>query len=83
MGVHVQSRPTLCNPIGYSLPGYSVRGIFQARILGWVAISFSTETGRFVSAEATEGIYPQPLLPTVCGPLAFSGPSLNSEHLAP
>ena len=34
-----QSCPTLCNVC--SLPGSSVHGIFQARILGWVAISFS------------------------------------------
>ena len=33
--------PTLCNPMDYSLPGSSVCGIFQARILEWVAISFS------------------------------------------
>ena len=33
--------PTLCNPMDYSLPGSSVHGIFQARILEWVAISFS------------------------------------------
>ena len=33
--------PTLCNPMVCSLPGSSIRGIFQARILGWVAISFS------------------------------------------
>ena len=32
---------TLCNPMDYSLPGSSVHGIFQARILKWVAISFS------------------------------------------
>ena len=31
----------LCNPIGCSLPGSSVRGILQARILEWVAIPFS------------------------------------------
>ena len=31
-----------CNPMDYSLPGSSARGIFQARILEWVAISFST-----------------------------------------
>ena len=31
----------LCNPMGCSLPGSSVRGIFQARILAWVAISSS------------------------------------------
>ena len=31
----------LCDPMNYSLPGSSVYGIFQARILKWVAISFS------------------------------------------
>ena len=34
---------TLCNPMAYSLPGSSVHGIFQAKILVWVAISFSTD----------------------------------------
>ena len=29
-----------CDPMNYSLPGSSVRGIFQARILEWVAISY-------------------------------------------
>ena len=33
---------TLCDPMDYSLPGSSVHGIFQARVLEWVAISFST-----------------------------------------
>ena len=36
-----QSCPTLCGPTDCRLPGFSVRGIFQARILEWVAISFS------------------------------------------
>ena len=36
-----QSRPTLCSPMDYSPPGFSVHGILQARILKWVAISFS------------------------------------------
>ena len=36
-----QLYPTLCDPIKGSLPGSSVHGIFQARILEWVAISFS------------------------------------------
>ena len=36
-----QSWPTLCNPIDCSPPGSSVHGISQARILEWVAISFS------------------------------------------
>ena len=35
--VHAQSCPTLCNPIDCSPPGSSVHGIFQARILEWVA----------------------------------------------
>ena len=47
IGVHeseselTQSCPTLCDPTDYSLPGSSVHGILQARILEWVAISFS------------------------------------------
>ena len=36
-----QSCPTLCDPMGCSLPGSSVHGIFQARVVEWVAISFS------------------------------------------
>ena len=36
-----QSCPTLCDPMDCSLPGSSIRGILQARILEWVAISFS------------------------------------------
>ena len=39
--------PTLCNPMDYSLPGSSVHGLFQVRILEWVAISFSYD--RFLS----------------------------------
>ena len=36
-----QSCPTLCDPMDCSLPGSSVHGIFQARVLEWVAIAFS------------------------------------------
>ena len=36
-----QSCPTLCNTMDCSLPRFSIHGIFQARILEWVAISFS------------------------------------------
>ena len=36
-----QSCPTLCDPMDCSLPGSSVHGILQARVLEWVAISFS------------------------------------------
>ena len=37
-----KSCPTLWDPKGCSLPGASVHGISQARILEWVAISFPT-----------------------------------------
>ena len=33
--------PTLSDPMDCSLPGSSVHGIFQARVLEWVAIAFS------------------------------------------
>ena len=36
-----QSCSTLCDSVDYSLPGSSILGIFQARELEWVAISFS------------------------------------------
>ena len=37
--------PTLCDPMDYSLPGSSVHGIFQARLLEWVAIAFPFSRG--------------------------------------
>ena len=37
----VQSYLTLCNSVDWSLPGSSVHGILQARILEWVSISSS------------------------------------------
>ena len=42
-----QSCPTtLCDPIDCSLPGFSIHWIFQARVLEWVAISFSRGSSR-------------------------------------
>ena len=37
----LQSCPTLCDPMDSSLPGSSIHGIFQARVLEWGAIAFS------------------------------------------
>ena len=39
-----QRCPNLCNPMDYSPPGSSVRGILQARILEWVAIPSMRES---------------------------------------
>ena len=38
--------PTLCDPMDWSLPASSIHGIFQARVLEWVAISFSRRSSR-------------------------------------
>ena len=37
----LQSGPTLSDPMDCSLPGSSIHGIFQARLLEWGAIAFS------------------------------------------
>ena len=46
MYVCVQSCPTLCDPMDCSPPGPSVHGILQARILEWIAISYSRGSSR-------------------------------------
>ena len=38
-----QACPTLSDPMDCSLPGSSIHGIFQAKVLEWVAIAFSDE----------------------------------------
>ncbi|XDA88722.1 hypothetical protein R6Z07M_018363 [Ovis aries] len=44
-----EAAQTLCSPVDCSPPGSSVHGIFQARILEWVAISFSKEKQRWLA----------------------------------
>ena len=41
-GEVTQSCPTASDPMDCSLPGFSAHGIFQARVLEWVAIAFSS-----------------------------------------
>ena len=41
-----QSCQTLCNPVDCSPPGFSIHGILQARMLEWVASSFSRGSSR-------------------------------------
>ena len=48
-----QSCLTLCNPMGYSLPSYSVHGILQARILEWI---YSLLQGIFPTQELSMGV---------------------------
>ena len=46
LGLVAQSCQILCDPVDYSPPGSSVRGKLQARILEWVATSFSRRSSR-------------------------------------
>ena len=50
--VKLLSRVRLCDPMDCSLPGSSIHGIFQARVLEWGAIAFS-EKGCYLPAKAT------------------------------
>ena len=43
-----QSCPTLHNPMDCSLPGSSIHGIFQARVLEWGAIAFSKHNAHYM-----------------------------------
>ena len=81
---------TLCDPMDCSWPGSSVHGISQARILEWVAISFSRDlpdepastglAGRFFTAEPPRKPTPAAAAkslrscPTLCDPIDGSPP---------
>ena len=59
----LQSCPTLCDPVGCSLPGSSIPGIFQARMLEWVAISFSN-AWKWSRSGVSDSLQPHRLQPT-------------------
>ena len=61
----LHSCPTLCDPIDSSPPGSSIPGILQARILEWVAISFSNACMHAKSLQSC---------PTLCDPIDGSPP---------
>ena len=65
-----QSCPTLSDPMDCSLPGSSIHGIFQARVLEWVAISFFSikSTAAATAAESLQSC------PTLCDPIDGSPP---------
>ena len=66
----LQSCPNLCSPIDSSPPGFSIPGILQARILEWVAISFSNACMYAKSFQS---------YPTLCDPMDRSSPG-SSVH---
>ena len=57
VSVRVQSCPTLCGPVDCSPPGSSVRGIFQARILEWVAIPYSRRSSQPRDRTCVSGVF--------------------------
>ena len=61
---------TLCNHMDCSPPGSSVHGILQARILEWVAISFSRESSRPRR---------EPMSPALAGGFSTSEPPGKSQ----
>ena len=65
-----QSFPTLSVPMDCSLPGCSIHGIFQAKVLEWGAISFSN---------ACMHAKPLQSCPTLCDPMG-SSPLGSSVH---
>ena len=63
MCMHAQRYLTLCDPRDRSLPGSSVHGIFQARVLEWVAIAFSTIYIQFSSVQVSRSVVSDSLWP--------------------
>ena len=55
-----QSCQTLSDPMDYSLPGSSIHGIFQARVLEWGAIAFSGSPGDHVKNGGPSPFGPSP-----------------------
>ena len=86
-----QSCPTLSDPIDYSLPGSSIHGIFQARVLEWGAIAFSRILS-YIKLILTQCTFINPNSSTVqfssvaqscltlCNPMNCSTPGLPVYH---
>ena len=68
----LQSCLTLCDPIDGSPPGSSVPGILQAKILEWVAISFSNACMHDKSLQSC---------PTLCNPMDSSPPGTSVDGI--
>ena len=82
-----QSCPTLSDPMDCSLPGSSIHGIFQARVLEWGAIAFSIKSGCcccccsccfcWVTSVMSDSVQPQRWQPTKL-PCPWDSPGKNT-----
>ena len=66
-----QSCPTLSNPMDCSSPGSSVHGIFQARVLEWDAIAFSSWSSESYSNVFYIELHDKNITVSVLGVLEF------------
>ena len=78
-GLVIKSCTTLCNPMDCSPPGYFVYEILQARILEWVAISFSKWCCILFSTSLSRAVVVvgglvTKLCPTFCDPMDYNLP---------
>ena len=71
-----QSYLTLRDPMDCSLPGSSVHGIFQARVLEWATIAFSVLIIKYLIIQFSS-------CPTLCDPMNRSTPGLPVHHQLP
>ena len=73
-----QSRLTLSNPMDCSLPGSSIHGIFQARVLEWGAIVFSVCFIEYIYCIISIFYFVNPLF--ICVPI--SSETVQSESIS-
>ena len=84
-----QSCLTLRNPMDCSLPGSSIHGIFQARVLEWGAIAFSgtpvyaTLKCECIISEFVVVVELQQSCPTLCNPMECSLRGSSVLHFLP
>ena len=76
-----QSCPTLHDPMDCRLPGSSVNGIVQARILEWIAMPFP-RISSWTRVHVTLSSVAHPC-PTLCNPIKCSMPGLPVHHQLP
>ena len=77
-----QSCPTLSNPLDCSLPGSSVHGIFQARVLEWGAIAFSDKLHYTLTNYITRPLYTNDSVWEGMGSLELTSIQVGEEQVS-
>ena len=84
----LQSCPTLRDPMDCSLPGTSIHGIFQVRVLEWGAMefkmyqcTFNSQSVLFLNSDQIRSVAQS--CPTLCNPMNRSTPGLSVHHQLP